>query len=607
MKEPNLSSIDKMRHSAAHLLASAIQEIYPEAKFGVGPVVENGFYYDVDLAVPLSENDLAKIEKRMKKIKERNDLFVKQEMSIADAISFFAEKNQSYKVELLRTLQDKGSTAVGIDENFDIDPLDKEITSTYTHGNFVDLCRGPHVEKTGDIGAFKLMRVAGAYWRGKETNPMLQRVYGVCFATQEELDAHLTMLDEAKKRDHRKLGQALDLFVFSDLVGPGLPLWTPRGTLIRNLLDEYVWQLRQEKGYERVEIPHITKKDLYEKSGHWSKFKDELFHITTREGHEFVMKPMNCPHHTQIYARKKWSYRDLPQRYANTTACYRDEQSGELHGLSRVRAFSQDDAHVFCRHRDIAQEMGYIWDIIEQFYGTFGFDLAVRLSLHDPDNMQNYLGSSAIWQNAENQLRQLVTQRKAVATEAIGEAAFYGPKIDFITKDSLGREWQVATIQLDMNQPEGFDLNCVNEEGYPERIAMIHAAIMGSIERFLSIAIEHLGGIFPVWLSPVQVKIIPVGEGHREAVGLLGEKLREYGIRVEVSRADETVGNQIRKAREDRVPYMLVIGDKEAPENGKWHDGTALSIKVRGQEELWEISLSDFIQQVSEQIKKRLK
>lgn len=605
MKESKLSHIEAMRHSAAHLMASAIQELYPDAKFGVGPVVENGFYYDVDLPQALSDKDLAKIEKRMKKIQQRKDDFVREELSINDAVKFFKGKNQPFKVELLNALKEKGSTAIDVEDSFDVDPAAKETTSTYTHGEFIDLCRGPHVENTSKIGPFKLMRVAGAYWRGDEKNPMLQRVYGVAFETQEELDSHLEMLEEAKKRDHRKLGQSLDLFTFSDLVGAGLPLWTPKGTLLRNLLDDFVWELRQARGYERVEIPHITKKELYEISGHWQKFKDELFHIKTREDHEFVMKPMNCPHHTQIYARKKWSYKELPLRYANTTMCYRDEQTGELHGLSRVRSFTQDDAHVFCRYSDIADEMNKVWDIIESFYGAFGFEMQVRLSLHDPNKMDNYLGSAEVWQNAEDQLRNLVSQRKADVVEQLGEAAFYGPKIDFMAKDSLNREWQVATIQLDMNMPEGFDLTCVNESGEPERIAMIHAAIMGSIERFLSITIEHLAGVFPVWLSPVQVKVIPVGEGHREAAQKLGEKLSAKGVRVEVNEADETVGNQIRKAQQEKIPYMIVIGDKEAPQTGDWQDETSLSVKVRGQEDLLELSLSDFIARAGKEIANR--
>lgn len=369
--------------------------------------------------------------------------------------------------------------------------------------------------------------------------------------------------EDLGKNDHRRLGKELDLFLFSDLVGPGLPLWTPRGTLLRNLLDDFVWQLRQKYDYQKVEIPHITKKDLYVKSGHWDKFGDELFKITTREGHEFVMKPMNCPHHIQIFKRKIHSYRNLPQRYANTTMCYRDEQTGELSGISRTRAFTQDDAHVFCRFDQIKEEAFKIWNIIDEFYGAAGFNLSVRLSLHDPKKPEEYLGDSSMWENAENQLRKIVKERGVKASEILGEAAFYGPKIDFMATDSLKRQWQVATIQLDLNLPERFDLICVNEKGENERIAMVHAAIMGSIERYLSILIEHYGGAFPLWLSPVQVKVLPIGEKQNAYAEDVFKTLRENNIRVELDDSDETLGKKIRNAKLEKVPYFLVIGDKE--------------------------------------------
>lgn len=364
--------------------------------------------------------------------------------------------------------------------------------------------------------------------------------------------------------DHRRLGQELDLFTFSDLVGPGLPLWTPKGTLIRQLLDKYVWELRFGFGYEQVEIPHITKKDLYEKSGHWDKFKDELFRITTREGYEFAMKPMNCPHHTQIYARRPMSYRELPQRYANTTMCYRDEQSGELSGLARVRALTQDDAHVFCRRDQIKEEMLKVWEIINVFYKTFGFtELQVRFSRHDPEHFEKYLGTQAIWQDAEDQIKSILNDAGVNYTDGLGEAALYGPKIDFMATDSLGREWQVATIQLDLNLPERFDLVCTNEKGEKERVAMIHCAIMGSIERFMSVLIEHYKGAFPVWLAPVQVKILPIGEGHHEYAEAIKKKLRSEAIRVEVDRSNESLGKRIRSAKLEKIPYLIVVGDKE--------------------------------------------
>jgi len=370
------------------------------------------------------------------------------------------------------------------------------------------------------------------------------------------------------KNDHRKIGREMDLFTFSDLVGSGLPLWTPKGTILRNTLDDFVWQLRKERGYEKVEIPHITKKDLYETSGHWDKFKEDLFRITTREGDEFALKPMNCPHHTQIYARKPWSYRELPQRYANSTMCYRDEQSGELNGLSRVRSFTQDDAHVFCRIIDAKVEIQKIWDIVHIFYSAFGLELRLRLSLRDPKSPEKYLGNQELWDKAEKILKEIAKENKTEYFEAEGEAAFYAPKLDFMAKDSLGREWQVATIQLDVNMPDRFDLTCVNEKGEKERIVMIHAAIMGSFERFLSIIIEHCGGNFPLWLSPVQVKVIPVRENHNTYAKEVFEMLKENNIRAEFDNADENLGSKVRDAKTNKIPYWIVIGDKEM-ESGK--------------------------------------
>src|SRR3990167_2933925 len=365
------------------------------------------------------------------------------------------------------------------------------------------------------------------------------------------------------ERDHRRLGQELDLFTFSDLVGSGLPLWTPKGTILRQELDDFVWELRKKYGYEKVEIPHITKKDLYEKSGHWDKFKDDLFRITTREGYEFALKPMNCPHHTQIFARKPFSYREMPQRYANSTMCYRDEQSGELNGLSRVRAFTQDDAHVFCREPQIKEEFLKIWDIVQEFYGKFGFDLRIRLSFHDPKEPEKYLGDKEKWAHAEGILREIAEEKGAETFEGMGEAAFYGPKLDFMGKDSLGREWQVATIQLDMNMPDRFDLTCVNEKGEKERIVMIHAAIMGSIERFLSVIIEHVGGVFPLWLSPVQARVLPIADAHKAYAEEVFKELKTAGIRADIDESNETLGKKIREAKTQKIPYTLVIGDSE--------------------------------------------
>jgi threonyl-tRNA synthetase len=566
-----------MRHSTAHLLAAAVTELYPEVKLGVGPVVENGFFYDLVTSQPLTENDLSTIEAKMREIQKRDDVFRREEMSLEDATVFFEKQHQPFKVELLRDLKERGTTKIRPEEMQDLGEK-SDTASVYYTGNFVDLCRGPHIEHTSQIGAFKLTKLAGAYWRGDEKNPQLQRIYGLTFETQEALDAHLLMLEEAKKRDHKKLGPELDLFTFSELVGSGLPLWTPRGTVVRNLLDQFVWKMREACGYVRVEIPHITKKDLYERSGHWEKFKDELFKIETREGHVFAMKPMNCPHHTQIYARKPWSYRDLPQRYANSTMCYRDEQSGELAGLSRVRAFTQDDAHVFCRLSQAKEEFLKIWDIVHTFYGMFGFSLRVRISRHDPSQPEKYLGDADRWAFAENMLSEIAKEKHADSFDGLGEAAFYGPKLDFMAKDAIGRAWRVATIQLDMNMPERFDLTCINEKGEKERIVMIHAAIMGSIERFLSILIEHLAGQFPLWLAPVQVRFITVSQETITFAKTFLETCTSIGIRAELDDSDEKVGKKIRDAAMMKIPWTVVVGAKEA-------EGNPFHVRVFGQEE----------------------
>ncbi|MEK7174110.1 MAG: threonine--tRNA ligase [Patescibacteria group bacterium] len=541
------SSLEPIRHSLAHLLAAAVLKKYPGTKLGIGPVIENGFYYDFKFPEPVGDDILPELEKSMRQFAAAGLPFTGREVTPDEAKKLFAD--QPFKLDLIEEYAGEGRT----------------LTIYKTGDIFEDLCRGGHVENTKTIpaDAFALTHLAGAYWRGNEKNAQLVRIYGLAFGFKADLDAHRKMLEEAKKRDHKILGPALDLFTFSDLVGSGLPLWTPRGTILRNLLDDFVWELRKKRGYLRVEIPHITKKDLYEKSGHWDKFKDELFRITTREGHEFAMKPMNCPHHTQIYARRPWSYRELPQRYANTTTCYRDEQSGELAGLSRVRSFSQDDAHVFCRMSQAKEEFLKVWDIVHEFYPKFGFSLRVRLSLHDPEHPEKYLGDKNGWAVAEGILREIVTEKNIEWFEGVGEAAFYGPKLDFMAKDAIGREWQVATIQLDMNMPERFDLTCTNERGEKERIVMIHAAIMGSIERFLSVLIEHLAGAFPLWLAPVQAVVIPVSEKFEGYAKIVLGALLEGGIRAELSPADETLGKRIREAEKIKTPYVLVVGEKE--------------------------------------------
>lgn len=571
MADSQHPDLHPMRHSLAHIMAAAIRRLWPEAKLGVGPVVQNGFYYDIDLGVlQLSDDDFARIEAEMQKIIAEDQPFERFTLPVDEAIAWAKTTKQPYKEELLNDLKREGTTVA---KDLDTEQLGVAIegdskvdqVSFYRNGDFTDLCRGPHVESTGKAGAFKLMRISGAYWRGQDTNPQMQRIYGVAFATDKDLRQYLNLLEEAKKRDHRKLGQELDLFVFSDLIGAGLPLWTPRGATVRRELDNFIQELRDEYGYQEVAIPHITKKDAYIKSGHWSKFKEELFRITTREGHEFAMKPMNCPHHTQIYDAKPRSYRDLPIRYRETTMVYRDEQSGELSGLSRVRSITQDDAHVFCRTSQIKEEIQKCWDIVERFYGAFGIPLRVRLSSHDPSEMDKYLGSEDKWNDAVAQLKSIIEEKGVDYADGVGEAAFYGPKIDFIGTDVLGREFQASTIQLDFGQPEGFDLSCTDESGDKERIVMIHCAVSGSLERCLVLLIEHYAGKFPAWLSPEQIRVITVNQ-EDVVVNFAQEivqKARRLGLRVEIDNDNESVGKKIRNAELAKTPYTLVIGQKE--------------------------------------------
>jgi threonyl-tRNA synthetase len=584
----NIEHIAHIRHTLAHLLASSALEHYPNALLTLGPDVDNGFYYDIDFGPnKLTDEDLIKLEKTMKKNLPQWQNFSHKELSENEAREYF--KDNIYKLELIDDIVSRG-----------------ENITLYTCGEFSDLCRGGHTENPSKeirIDSFQLDRIAGAYWRGDEKNKMLTRIYGLAFENKEELEKYLKRREEAKKRDHKKLGVELDLFSFSELVGSGLPLWTPKGTMVRHLLDNYVWEFRKMKEYQKVEIPHITKKELYEKSGHWEKFKDDLFRITTREGHEFAMKPMNCPHHTQIYTRKMWSYKDLPQRYANTTTCYRDEQTGELSGLSRVRAFAQDDAHVFCRMNDVEQEFLNIWEIVEGFYKSFNFELKVRISKHDPENFEKYLGDKNLWILAEKILTEITKNKNVLTYEGIGEAAFYGPKLDFMAYDAIGREWQVATIQLDMNMPERFDLTCVNEKGGKERIVMIHAAIMGSIERFMSILIEHTAGNLPLWLSPVQVIITPISEKQKEYANEVFQTLKDNNIRVENDDSNESLGKRIRNAKIQKIPYIIVIGDKEK-------ESKTITVEIRNssseinqnENKLENITLEKFLEKLQSEI-----
>lgn len=574
--------IEAMRHSLSHVLASAVLDMFPEAKLGIGPATDDGFYYDFDLPRTLIPEDLPILEKKMRHLIKQNLAFEGEEVKAKEAVDALKKAGQPYKVELAEEFASAGQTI-----------------TFYKTGTFIDLCRGGHVENTNQIGAFTLTKIAGAYWRGDEKNPMLQRIYGAAFATKEELDAYLKQQEEARKRDHRKLGQELDLFVFSDLVGPGLPLWTPKGTVLRTELDRFIQEMRDALGYEAVTIPHITKKDLYEKSGHWVKFDDELFRITTREGYEFAMKPMNCPHHTQIYASRPRSYRDLPIRYRETTTCYRDEQTGELSGLSRLRAFTQDDAHVFCRTPQIEEEVLKIWSIVERFYGVFDLELTLRFSRHDPDNMEAYSGDAKDWKKAESQLKKLIEKRVGQQYEnGVGEAAFYGPKLDFMARDAIGREYQVATIQLDFNQPAGFDLHCINESGDPERIVMIHAAIMGSIDRFLSILIEHTAGAFPLWLAPVQVRVLPIADRHNDYAADVADSFRAGCMRVEVDDRAESIGKKIRESEVQKVPVMLVVGDKE-------QKAKTVAVRSYGEGDQGSRKVSSLVKTLSDSVAKR--
>lgn len=567
----NKDQLYAMRHSLAHITAQAVQHIWPSAKFGVGPVVENGFYYDIDLgAEKISEEDFKKIEKEMRKIIAADYPFDRSEKPIEEAINWAKERTQPYKLELLNDLKRTGTTVAK-----DLDPAmlgaesgdDSKIenVSFYTDGDFTDLCRGPHAPSTGAVGAFKLMRIAGAYWRGNEKNPQMQRLYGVAFATKEELDDYLDMLEEAKKRDHRKLGREMDLFVFSDLVGAGLPIFTPRGTVLREELAKFSNELRESYGFQKVWTPHITKHELYEKSGHWAKFGDELFLVKSQEtSDQFVMKPMNCPHHTRIYASQARSYRDLPLRYLETTTDYRDEKSGELGGLSRVRALTQDDSHVFCRHDQIEAEIEQLMNAVSELYNTVGMDLRVRLSYRDDSDA--YLGDRALWDSAQNQLKNAVVKAGLNYFEQEGEAAFYGPKIDFMATDAIGREHQLATAQLDFVQPERFELEYSGEGGVVERPVMIHCALLGSIERFLSVYIEHTAGKFPVWCAPEQLRIIKVKDD--PAVDSLCADIMKLaqtnGVRALLDDSNNSVGKKIRNAEVMKVPYSIVVGDKEA-------------------------------------------
>ncbi len=593
----NDEQLNSMRHSLAHIMAQSVQHIWPEAKFGVGPVVENGFYYDIDLGdTKISEADFKKIEKEMRSIINKDYRFERSEKLIDEALEWAKSASQPYKVELLNDLKREGTTLasqldvamMGMELPAGIsgathDPVRSVVdVSFYTDGDFTDLCRGPHVESTGKVGAFKLMRVAGAYWRGNEKNPQMQRLYGVAFATKEELDEYLVMLAEAKKRDHRKLGQELDLYTTSPLVGVGLPMFTPRGTVLREKLAQYSNQLRRARGFEQVWTPHITKKDLYETSGHWAKFGDELFLVTSQEtSDEMALKPMNCPHHTQIYASKPRSYRDLPVRYLETTTDYRDEKTGELGGLNRVRSLTQDDSHVFARPDQIAHEVDGLLASAGKLYDELGMNLRVRLSYRDEGD--GYLGDASLWQSAQEQLKTAVTKSNLAYFEVKGEAAFYGPKIDFMATDAIGREHQVATVQLDFVQPDRFGLEYTDESGEKQHPVMIHCALLGSVERLLSVLIEHTAGWFPFWLAPEQIRILTINDTVLDYVDEITSVLSEVvlmkpvkynEVRFTTDSRNESLGKKIREATSMKIPVQLIVGPK---------DKSAKTVSVRTQ------------------------
>lgn len=565
MAKQKVSDLDATRHSLAHIMAASIQRLWSGAKFGVGPVIENGFYYDVDLGgYSLKPGDLPRIEVEMKGIIKANLPIERFELPMAEALEWAKSTDQPYKLELLKDLQTKGTTVVKDVSQETIGMAGSAAVSFYKLGDFDDLCRGPHVEKTGKVGAFKLHKISGAYWRGNENNPQLQRIYGIAFDTQAQVDNYFELLAEAEKRDHRKLGQELDLFVISDLVGRGLPLFTPKGTVLRDELNTLSQGLRAERGFQPVWSPHIGLRKLYETSGHWDKFGDELFLVKSQETNdEFVMKPMNCPHHQQIYASHPRSYRDLPLKLMETSTIYRDEKSGELHGLSRVRSATQDDSHVFCREDQIGSVVKELLEITKLFYEAIGMGLKVHLSFRD--SQDKYIGDQKLWEEAQATLEKLSKENKLDFVIDEGEAAFYGPKIDMIAVDSLSREWQVATIQLDFVQPGRFELEYSPAEGGSQTPVMIHFALMGSIERFLALYIEHTGGRFPLWLAPEQVRLITVNETEEIAEYALDLKLKlqEAGLRCGADLSNESVGKKIRNSELMKIPYTIVIGARE--------------------------------------------
>ncbi len=580
MSQPN-ENLQNKRHSLAHLLAAAVMKMWPDTKRAIGPAIDDGFYFDFEFAQPITEKDLPKIEKQMRNIMQSWNGFERSELTAKEAKAEYP--GNQYKHELIDEFTKGG-----------------EKVTFYKSGDYWDLCKGGHVESMREIkpDSFKLDRIAGAYWRGDEKNPMLTRIYGFAFDTKEELDAHLNMIEEAKKRDHRKLGQQLDLFTISDQVGKGLPLFTPRGTLLRELFNDYSQNLRAAKGWQKVWTPHITKNDLYKTSGHWDKFGDELFLVKSQEtSDELVMKPMNCPHHQQIYASRPRSYRDLPIKYMETTTDYRDEKAGELLGLSRVRCLTQDDSHTFCTPEQIEQIYQELIEVTKTFYASIGMDIRARLSFRDAANPGKYLGEPELWDKAQDIILKIAQQANLDYFIAEGEAAFYGPKIDFMAKDALGREWQLATPQLDFVQPKRFGLVYTDQEGHEQTPVMIHFALMGSIERFLSVYIEHTAGNFPVWLAPIQATVMPISEKQNDYAYEVKKQLESAvpGLRLDIDVRNESVSKKIREASMTKVPYMIIVGDKEL-------ESKNIAVRGRGEIDLGQLSVPEFATRLNDEI-----
>ncbi|HEY7413856.1 MAG TPA: threonine--tRNA ligase [Ktedonobacteraceae bacterium] len=579
----NYTPVQRMRHSAAHVMAEAVQEIFPDAKFAIGPAIEDGFYYDFDLPRALTPEDLPEIEQRMQRIVDAKYPFVRDKWQREKALKHFRDKQQAYKVELIENLPD-------------------EEVGMYQQGNFLDLCRGPHVENTGQIGPFKLMRVAGAYWRGDERRPMLQRIYGTAWFTREELDQYLWRLEEAAKRDHRKLGRELKLFVLSDELPAGVPMFLPHGETLRHLMEGYVRETQERYGYQHVWTSHLGKVHLYKTSRHWFTYRENMFPIMQgdqelSEDDAYVLKPMNCPHHFTLYKSQMHSYRELPVRYAEFATLYRYEKAGTLTGLARVRSVTQDDAHVFLRPDQIQEEFDRAVNLTLEVFETYGLtDYWVRLSLRDPQKKEEYIGDDKVWDAAEATLRSAVESRGLKYEIGIDEAAFYGPKVDFMVRDALGREWQCSTVQLDFIQPENFELEYVGEDGQVHRPVIIHRAVTGSTERFLAMLIEHYAGAFPVWLSPVQAIVIPIADRHLEYANVVLERLKAAGVRAEIDSRGERMQAKIRDAQMQKIPYMLVVGDKEAA-------AEAVAVRLRTNENLGAMPLVQFIERISENIR----